>query len=256
MAKRLAAWCLSLVLLPALAAATPVYLRSTVGAPWGVSTNEAAMDTVFGIGMWSDFRYETVNTASLFSASTTFLFMEGGDNNANELEAFLGANALAISDWVNAGGRLFVNAAPNEGDGMSFGFGVSLNYPDFNGSTTASAVDPAHPIIDGPFGTTGTAWTGNHFSHASLTGPLTSVLIDGSGSTVFGELTVGSGLVLFGGMTTTNWQLPNPEAVNLRENMLWYGADGGVEPVPEPGTLLLLGSGITGLALRRRRRSS
>ncbi len=110
------------------ASATPVYMRSTVGAPWGQNTNETAMDTVFGNGNWDDLRYETVNVASLFSASNEFIFMEGGDNNADELETFLTTNLVAMQDWVSAGGRLFINAAPNEGDGMDFGFGITLNF--------------------------------------------------------------------------------------------------------------------------------
>lgn len=206
-----------------------VYLRSTVGAPWEVSTNEGAMDAVFGPGNWADLRYETVDTGTLFSPDTLFIFMEGGDNNANALEAFLDANISRIEAWVTEGGRLLVNAAPNEGDGMSFGFGVDLAYPDFAGAGLASADDPSHPILTGPFTPVATAYTGNFFSHATVSGEgITSLLSNGAGNTVLAEGDFGLGLVLFGGMTTTNFHQPQPEAANLRANIISYTA--GVEP--------------------------
>ena len=76
------------------------YLRSNTAAPWGQSTNEAAMNGVFGIGNWQDLRFETANPATLFTTSTTFIFMEGSDNNALELKTFLTANQTAIENWV------------------------------------------------------------------------------------------------------------------------------------------------------------
>ncbi len=231
--------------------AAPFYLRSTTGAPWGVSTNEAAMTSVFGAGNWVDARYETVNTVTLFSAANSFIFMEGGDSNANELESFLSANAPAISNWVDAGGRLFVNAAPNEGDGMSFGFGVTLSYPDFSGSATA--VDPLHPIFNGITA----SYTGTWFSHASVSGAgLTSLIADENGDSVLSEMLIGDGIGLFGGMTTDNFHSPQPDAHQLLINIIAYAANTPLNAVPEPGTMTLLGLGMMGMAALRRRKQA
>jgi len=237
-------------------AVTSAYLRSTVGQPWGENTNEDAMDAAFGVGNWDDLRYETVNVGTLLGGGYSFLFMEGGDDNANELEAFLGSNIGAIENYVAAGGSLLINAAPNEGDGMSYGFGgVNLVYPDFGGNPV-TAVDGAHPIFNG----VATAYTGTSFSHATVSGGGIAPLInDPNTNAVLAELNWGSGLVLFGGMTTTNFHDPDPDSFNLRVNILNYTAAGGQVvngggAVPEPitATLGLMGLGVLGMATRRR----
>ena len=212
------------VLVAPLGDAAVAYVRSTVSQPWGATTNEQAMDLVFGAGGWDDLRYETVDPATLFSPAYSFIYMEGSDTNALELEAFLAANQAALEAWVTAGGKLLLNAAPNEGGVQAWGFGgVTLTYPDFP-ANPGSAVDPAHPIWNGPFLPTATSFTGGSFAHASVAGPgLVSLIIDAGGKVHLAELPAfGSGAAIFGGLTTSNFWDPAPEALNLRANIIAY----------------------------------
>lgn len=219
------------------------------------------MDVVFGPGNWTAAEFTTVNTATLFSAGTNFIFLEGGDECAIEFADFLTANSAALSAWVNAGGRAIINAAPNEGGDVDLGFGVTLNYGTIGGSGSATATVPGHAIFNGPYTPVGTSFTGSSFAHTTLTGPGT-VLIDGDApGPVLIEQVVGSGRVLFGSMTTTNFHGPQPEATNLRQNMLAYMSGGVVQtqavPVPtlsEYGMVLLAALlGLTGMMAGRRR---
>ncbi|MFV2067560.1 MAG: hypothetical protein ACC645_11325, partial [Pirellulales bacterium] len=223
------------------------YVRSATGRPWGAIANEAAMDQAFGPANWDDLRFETVVPANLFTNEYSLVFMEGSDFTANEMEAFVAANQVLIEDFVSRGGVVFMNAAPNEGDGMELGFdGVDLVYPDF--SDTASAADPAHPIFVGPFSPITTSYTGTFFSHASLRDDdLLPLMFGDQGEPVLAELNWGFGLALFGGMTTNNWHSPQPEASNLRANILAYGSSRsaiGINGLPDTDsyTLDLTGS--------------
>ncbi|MEZ5014670.1 MAG: gliding motility-associated C-terminal domain-containing protein [Chitinophagales bacterium] len=205
------------------------YIRRTPPEPWTwcpvLNTNITEMDNVFGIGGWNSGYFTTVVVADAFGPDSKFVFLEGGDNHAIDLKDFLVANITTIENWVYNGGCLFLNAAPNEGADINFGFdGTTLDYtpPYYDGAVVAT--DPTHPIFIGPYTPVGTSWTGNYFCHAKVTGTCLTMLID-DGAHIYNiacEKHWGAGTVIFGGMTVTGWQSPFTQARNLRQNILSY----------------------------------
>src|SRR5690606_32277463 len=185
------------------------YLRSAVGDPWDSQANQQAMDQAFGSGRWTQANFEEIDVDATFSRSTVFVWLEGGDDNALELEAFLDTNRDAIEAWVEQGGGLYLNAAPNEGDGMELVFGRSLLYPysdQEGGGTFATSLNTAHPVWNGPFLPVNVPMTGGGFAHASIMGEGTPLLQDESGNEPeLMTFDAGSGGVALGGLTSWNF---------------------------------------------------
>ena len=199
------------------------YIRDT--DPWATLNNNTAMTAVFGAANFTTLTFGSANPATIFTPSTQFVFLEGSDGNAVALNTFMIANLTLIENWVNGGGRLFLNAAPNGGGNMNWGFGgVVLDYSNPQGSVTATV--PAHPIFNGPFTPVTTNYTGSSYSHAHITGGTTTSLLNGGGVQVLTEKTWGAGLVMFGGITSPNWHLPAIEAQNLWQNIISYCSGG------------------------------
>lgn len=202
------------------------YIRRTPPEPWTwapiLNTNITEMDEVFGVDEWHSGYFDDVDVEEAFGPTTCFVFLEGGDDHASELNDFLVANIELIQDWVFAGGSLFLNAAPNEGGNIDFGFGgVTLVYPSF--TSTGTAVDLTHPIFIGPYTPVGSSWNGPYFGHSTITGPdIISLITNEVSDIVMAEKSWGAGKVIFGGMTVTSWHDPAPEAVNMRLNIMKY----------------------------------
>lgn len=231
------------------------YLRAIGGEPWGGSPNPDDMTNAFGPGGWTLGEFETADPTIVFAPTTGFVFMDGSSMQATELETFLIANMAAMEAWVFGGGRLFINSAPNEDNGMSFGFGgTELVYaPPGSGthSWDGTAFDAAYPALLGPLLPTATFMTGTYYGHALVTGVgLTNVMYgDGDeAKVVLAEKCWGTGRVMFGGMTTTNWHDPDPQSQNWRSNLFTYMYDNGcgepcivtqdVEVFPNPDVTL------------------
>ncbi len=219
--------------------------------PWGSPNNVAEMNTVFGVGNWIQASF-SVNAATVFVPGTQFVFLEGSDQNGISCTNFVNANIALIESWVNAGGRLFLNAAPNNGAQQNWGFGgVVLNYQNLipnpgNNVPGVLMTNMTHPINLGPYLPTdpGGVYTGNYYAHANVQNGGTTLMHNAANANeaVLTEMSWGAGLILFGGMTTSNWHntvggLVNQHAVNLRQNMLVYISGAGV-PAPPTYTYL------------------
>lgn len=202
------------------------YIRRVPPEPWTwapiLNTNITEMDEVFGVDDWNSGYFDDVDVEEAFGPSSCFVFIEGGDDHAIEMNDFLIANIEAIEDWVFGGGNLFLNAAPNYGTNVDFGFGgITLEYPSY--TNTGTAVDLAHPIFNGPYTPVGSSWNGPYFGHATISGPDLISLIDSDmGGMVCAEKSWGAGKVIFGGMTVTGWHDPLLESTNMRKNIMKY----------------------------------
>jgi hypothetical protein len=233
-------------------AGNPVFIRSNVSDLWGQFGQVNAMNDIYGGGNWQDLRFETSNPKDVFSAKNDCIMMEGGNDQADELENYLNSNQALIEGWVQNGGRLIINAAPNEGDGMNLGFGgISLNYWDGDGAGVA--VDTNHPVYNGPYGQAGGFLVGSSWNHASVTGGNLSAITlnSGNGNPNLAEEDFGAGHLIVGGLTLdffySHPAWTQPDSQIYLKNLIEYNCR-----VPAPGSAALLG--IAGLAAARRRR--
>ncbi len=210
--------------------------------PEGSDAVTAEMTAVFG-GAWSTFEFETADPDEIFVAERQFVYLEGGDEMADELEAFIDANRKLIEAWVSKGGRLFVNSAPNEGDGMTLPFGVELHFEDGGDGgdsgdggkgpgDEAVAADPGSPaLVSGPNELATLQYTGGSASHAFVTGKgLRPILRDAADATSLGYLKKGKGRAFFGGLTTSNFWDQVPDASNMRVNLIAHAAGRQIDP--------------------------
>ncbi len=232
------------------------------GNPWGRNTNDQAMDTAFGAGNWDKLSFDNAVGSGIFNPGAyKVLFFDGGDVLGGNFRSFLNTNRTALESWVAGGGSLFLNAARNTSFGdLDLGFGVTLKSEQY--ASSATAVNPNHPIFTAPNGTAGTSFTGFLFSHDYVTGAgITSLINNNFGNSVLAEKSYGLGHVLFGGMTATDFHEPQPQAQYLRANILSYAESKvGTKSVPEPGTvtgLLAIGSlGIGGMLKRKQKQAA
>ncbi len=207
-----------------------VYVRSNISLPWGQTTNESAMDSVFGAGNWTTQYYETLDPSGLLSSANQFIFLEGGDSAYIAFADFIDTNGVALTTWISNGGRLLIMSAPNNPLNS-----VSLYLPDnvllsadafyASAASSAYATDISNPIFSGP-NSTAYYFTGDFLAHGYFSGTdVSDIMISNLDEVVLGQDTsLGTGLMVFGGMTTDNFDLPQPAAHSLLENIIYYTA--------------------------------
>jgi len=238
----------AIVLLSSAAQAGTINYGTGQYNPWGNTTNNEAMDSAFGAGNWNlSHGYST----SVFT-DADFVFLDGGDSNANEFSSFLANNSAVIANYVANGGHLFLNAAPNQGGSFDMGFGVQLNYPGFGSNVTVTEAGVAAGLTEGGLATN---YSGSAFSHAFVSGTgISNLIMDENGRIVFGAMQFGKGFVAFGGETTTNFHYPSGNSAALRVNELRYVANAETSnDVPEPASLALIGMGLLAAGAARRK---
>jgi len=201
---------------------TNYYMRNS--EPWGSTQTISALNDVFGPANYNVVTY-SADPNTVFSNNTCFVYMEGSNANGIALNNYLAANISLIESWVTSGGRLFINAAVNDGASINAGFGgTSIVYgPSL--SPTGTAVNANDPVFLGPYLPVGTSYTGNYFSHNHITGSGLAVLMVGTaaqGTNILSRKFWGNGVVFFGGITNPQFWSPSTNSFNLWKNIFSF----------------------------------
>ena len=98
---------------PAPAGDVSAYYIDIGTPPFGVDDYADAMDAVFGEGNWT--HATIIDNVPTILADADFIYVEGSDNQAEDLMAWLNLYDDQLIPWVNGGGRLYVNSAPHRG---------------------------------------------------------------------------------------------------------------------------------------------
>jgi len=214
--------------------------------PWGTNApNEA--DMAAAVGSYTEYNF-TVPASTVFNNSTCcFVFMEGGDGTQSEFESYLTANSSTILNWVSNGGALLLQTA-GWNTPSTFNFANGTFTLDDNYTLSPSGTLTAAGVV--AFPGTPTTQSGNYLAHdyVSFTGSPTVFMVtdnDGVSAIVAGER-YGNGYIMFSGLTDSEFHFSGP---SLNVDVIAYtAAQAACGATPEPGTLVLMGSGILGLA--------
>jgi hypothetical protein len=211
-------------------------------SPWGY--NESAnFTTVFGAGNYTATTYAGADVSSIFTASNSFVMLEGGAGYPWSLSGmdvtfrnYINTNSSAMLTWVGNGGHLLIQSASWERNPVTLGPGT-ISGPSADVTDIGQLTAAGHAA----FPTASIDQTGGHFAHDYITGSgLTSFVVDPTtGKTLLAGIAYGNGYIMYSGLTTSNFNSGGPTLTN---SIIEYTAS-----VPEPSTYMLIGMGGFGI---------